>query len=236
MADDRIHSWDATPKEARQIQRELAARVSLEDAVANDRISVVAGVDNGYVKRPEGMIGYAAAVAFRFPTLEHLETVIGERPVSFPYVPGLLSFREAPAILDALDRMSVAPDVILFDGQGYAHPRRFGLASHLGVLLNRPTIGCAKSRLIGDFEEPPNDIGAWTPLIDKGERVGGAVRTRLNHAPLFVSPGHYVSVETAVAIALACCRDGRFLPVPTEAAHDAVSAHTRPLRSSRRRA
>lgn len=228
-----IHAWDVSPAEARQIQRELAERVMLADAVPIDRIAVVAGVDNGYVKRPEGTTGYAAAVTFAFPELAPMSSVIGERPMAFPYVPGLLSFREAPAILAALERLATAPDVLLCDGQGYAHPRRFGLASHLGVVLDLATVGCAKSRLIGECDEPEDVDGAWTRLVDRGEVIGAAVRTRPGHAPLFVSPGHKVSVATAVAIALACCRDGRFLPVPTAAAHEAVTAHTRPLRASR---
>ncbi|MGH2534752.1 MAG: deoxyribonuclease V [Thermomicrobiales bacterium] len=231
----RIHAWDVSPSEARRLQGELAGRVLLTDVVAIGEIAVVAGVDNGYVKQMEGMIGYAAAVAFAYPSLEHVETAIGEHPLSFPYVPGLLSFREAPAIFAALKRLETVPDVILFDGQGYAHPRRFGLASHLGVVVDLPTVGCAKSRLVGEYEEPADECGAWSPLIDKGEVIGAAVRTRTGHAPLFVSPGHKLSVEAAVAIAVSSCRDGRFLPVPTEAAHNAVAHHTAPLRSRRRR-
>jgi deoxyribonuclease V len=138
-------------------------------------------------------------------------------------VPGLLSFREIPAVLAACANLTTEPDMLLCDGQGYAHPRRFGLASHLGVALERPTIGCAKSRLIGEFEEPERIFGAHTPLVDRGEVIGAAVRTRPRHKPLFVSPGHMVSVETAVAIALACCRDGQFLPTPTRLAHESVT-------------
>jgi deoxyribonuclease V len=190
----------------------------------------VAGIDNAYIKHPGETTAYAAAALFIMPITEPLEMLIVDRTVTFPYVPGLLSFREGPAAIAAVEQLSVAPDVILCDGQGYAHPRRFGLACHLGVVLDLPSVGCAKSRLIGEFEEPGEAIGDWTPLLDRGDLVGAAVRTQVGHAPLFVSPGHKVSVETAVAIALACCRDGRFLPVPTKAAHDAVTAHTKPLR------
>jgi deoxyribonuclease V len=144
--------------------------------------------------------------------------------VAFPYVPGLLSFRDAPAVLAVCAEVRSEPDLLLFDGQGFAHPRRFGLASHLGLVLDRPSIGCAKSRLVGHWEEPARVFGAHTPLIDRGEVVGAAVRTRPRHAPLFVSPGHKVSVATAVALALACCRDGAFMPVPTRLAHEAVTA------------
>jgi deoxyribonuclease V len=117
--------------------------------------------------------------------------------------------------------------VLLCDGQGYAHPRRFGFASHLGVVLDRPTIGCAKSRLIGPFDEPADVFGASTPLVDRDEVVGAVVRTRPGHTPLFVSPGHKISVETAVAVTLACCREGRFLPEPTRLAHEIVTRERR---------
>jgi deoxyribonuclease V len=227
---DKLQSWNVTPAEAREIQRSLADRVELIDAISLDDIHVVVGIDNGYIKRPEGTTGYAAAVAFTFPELESIETVIGSAPVSFPYIPGLLSFREAPAVMAAMERLTVQPDVILFDGQGYAHPRRIGFASHMGVVLGCPSVGCAKSRLIGTFGEPANEFGAWTPLIDHDEVIGAAVRTRVAHSPLFVSPGTKVSVEGAVAITLACCRDNRFMPIPTRAAHNAVTAHTKPLR------
>ena len=222
-----LHLWDVSPAEARAIQAELAGRLLLEDALSLDDVTTVAGVDNGYVKQDGETIGHAAVVVLSFPDLEVVETSVATRPVTFPYVPGLLSFREAPTVLAACEQVKAEPDVILFDGQGYAHPRRFGLASHLGLVLDRPSIGCAKSRLVGRFEEPERVFGAQTPLVDRGEVVGAAVRTRPRHAPLFVSPGHKVSVETAVALALACCRDGAFMPLPTRLAHDAVTARVR---------
>ncbi|HEY7031115.1 MAG TPA: endonuclease V [Thermomicrobiales bacterium] len=227
------HDWNVTIPEARAIQRELAPLVSLKDAVSLPNLRTVAGVDNGYVKGEAGFTGYAAAVPFSFPTLERGEAVFAERPTEFPYVPGFLTFREGPVMLDALLRLAPEPDVILVDGHGYAHPRRFGIASHLGVVLDHPTIGCAKSVLVGHFEEPADDYGAHTPLVDRGEVVGAAVRTRPGHAPLFVSPGHKLSVETALEIVLACCRDEGYLPVPTQAAHDAVAEYTKPLRKKR---
>jgi deoxyribonuclease V len=221
------HDWNVTPDEARAIQSELAGRVVLTDAVALDRIGLVAGIDNSYRRSGERTTAFATVVVLTFPALEPVETRFAARPVRFPYVPGLLSFREAPAILAACAEVETEPDVILFDGQGYAHPRRLGLATHLGLILDRPTIGCAKSRLVGVYDEPPRVFGAYTPLRDRGEVVGAAVRTRPRHAPLFVSPGHKVSVETAVAITLACCRDGRFMPEPTRLAHEAVTARAR---------
>ncbi|HKG26023.1 MAG TPA: endonuclease V [Thermomicrobiales bacterium] len=224
------HAWNVSVAEAREIQRELAPLVTLEDAVAVPDLRSVAGVDNGYVKGEAGFTGYAAAVPFEFPELTSGEAVFAERLAEFPYVPGFLTFREGPAMLDALLRLDPEPDVILVDGHGYAHPRRFGIASHLGVVLDHPTIGCAKSILVGRYEEPADEFGAHTPLIDRGDVVGAAVRTRPGHAPLFVSPGHKLSVETALDIVLACCRDGGYLPVPTQAAHEAVAEYTKPLR------
>lgn len=224
------HRWDVSVAEARQIQADLAARVVLEDAVAFDRIGLVAGVDNGYVKHGDRYVAYAAAPLFAFPTLEPRDVAIGEAPVVFPYVPGFLTFREGPAILDAFANLPDEPDVLLLDGQGYAHPRRIGLATHIGVLLDRPTIGVAKSRLVGSYDQPADAFGAWSPLVDRGEVVGAALRTLPGHDPLFVSPGNRITVETALRVVLACCREGTFLPVPTGAAHDAVTAHTAPLR------
>jgi deoxyribonuclease V len=222
-----LHAWDVTTAEARKIQADLAGRVDLIDAIRLEEIEVVAGVDNTYVtSEGKTMVG-AVVVVLTFPTMEVVETRVTWQPIVFPYVPGLLSFREAPAVLAACGELTVEPDVFLCDGQGYAHPRRFGLASHLGVTLDRPTIGCAKSRLVGEYEEPERIFGAHTPLVDRGKVVGAAVRTRPRHKPLFVSPGHEISVDTAVAIALACCRDGAFLPEPTRLAHELVTQERR---------
>ena len=227
MQSARSHPWDVSPPEARAIQREFADLVELRDAIALDGIELVAGIDNAYVKTDDRTIACAAVVAMTFPSLEMIETAVAWKPVVFPYVPGLLSFREGPAVLAACAELTAEPDVVLLDGQGYAHPRRFGLASHIGVLIDRPTIGCAKSRLIGEFVEPERIFGARTPLVDRGEVVGAAVRTRPRHKPLFVSPGHKVGVETAVAIALACCRNGAFMPEPTRLAHETVTRERR---------
>jgi deoxyribonuclease V len=175
------HEWDVSPTEARNIQRELAPRVSLVDAIAPDDIKTVAGVDNGYVKLEHGMVAFAAVVVMDFPSLAVTETVLADHPVTFPYVPGLLTFREAPAILAALERLSVQPDVLLFDGHGYAHPRRFGIASHMGVILDWPSIGFAKSRLTGTYDEPADEFGATSPLKDKDEIIGTVLRSLPGH-------------------------------------------------------
>ncbi|MBV9282131.1 MAG: deoxyribonuclease V [Chloroflexi bacterium] len=227
-----LHPWDVSPEEAKRIQSELRARVQLTDDARLRDIRLVAGVDNTYVRHDAGTTAYAVVVTLTFPSLDVVETAFASCPVAFPYVPGLLSFREAPAILAAFRRAAREPDVILFDGQGYAHFRRLGLASHLGVILDRPSIGCAKSRLVGRYQEPAREFGSATPLVDRGEEVGAAVRTRPSHAPLFVSPGHKVSIETAVRIVLACCRDNHFMPEPTRLAHELVTQHARERHAS----
>ena len=227
MQFNQLHDWNVSPAVARTIQTELAGQVDLTDAISLDAIETVAGIDNAYITENGETMACATVVALAFPSLEVIETAVAWRPVTFPYVPGLLSFREGPAVLAACANLAVEPDVVLFDGQGYAHPRRLGLASHLGLFLARPTIGCAKSRLVGQFEEPERIFGAHTPLVDRGEVVGAAVRTRPRHKPLFVSPGHKVSVDTAVAIALACCRNGAFQPEPTRLAHETVTSERR---------
>jgi deoxyribonuclease V len=188
---------------------------------------VVAGVDNAYHLKADPPMAFAAVPVLSFPSLETVEVAYGREPVTFPYVPGLLTFREAPAILDAVRQLVAEPDVFLFDGQGIAHPRRVGIAAHMGVVLDRPTIGVAKSRLTGSYEEPPDEMGAWTPLIDRGEMVGAVLRTRTGHTPLFVSPGNRMDVETAVEIVMACHRDNYFLPEPTRLAHDLVTTYRR---------
>lgn len=228
------HSWDVSPAEARTIQEELRRRLEMTDAVRPEEVRSVAGVDNTYVRSAAGTTAYAVVVALSFPDLEVVETAFAGRPIDFPYVPGLLSFREAPAVLDAFRTLGQEPDVVLFDGHGYAHPRRFGLASHLGVILDLPSIGCAKSRLVGRYEEPARAFGATAPLMEKGEQVGAVVRTRPSHAPLFVSVGHKVSLETAVQIVLACCREGRFMPEPTRLAHQLVTEYARTGRDTTR--
>jgi deoxyribonuclease V len=224
-----LHDWDISPAEARAVQADLARRVELRDALTLPEIQTVAGVDNAYITVDGETLACAAVVVLAFPDpqMQEIETVVAWKAVTFPYVPGLLSFREAPAVLAACAELAATPDVFLFDGQGYAHPRRLGLASHLSVILDTPAIGCAKSRLIGDYEEPSREFGASTPLIDRGEVIGAAVRTRPRHKPLFVSPGHKVSVETAVAITLACCRGGAFMPEPTRLAHEMVTRERR---------
>ena len=225
-----LHRWDVSPEEARAIQKDLAGRLVLEPAISLDEVRLVAGIDDGYVRHEGGETAFAAVVVLAFPDMTVVEEATASVPVTFPYVPGFLSFREAPAMLAAIARLEREPDVWLVDGHGYAHPRRIGIASHLGLVLDRPSAGCAKSRLVGRWAEPGQSFGDRTPIVDRGEVVGMAVRTRPGHAPLLVSPGHKLDVEGAVAVALACCREARFLPEPTRLAHELVTATTRPLR------
>lgn len=221
---DPLHAWDLAPVEAMALQRELAARVETHDRLGEVRR--VAGVDVAFPRRAGQPVARAAAVLLGFPDLALLAERAIEEPVRYPYIPGLLSFREAPAILSAVAMLPAPPDLLLVDGQGRAHPRRFGIACHLGLLLDCPTIGCAKSRLVGHYREPPPEAGAWTPLRDGDEVIGAVLRTRATARPLFVSVGHRVSLETAVALVMACCR-GRRLPEPTRLA-DALTRRGAP--------
>ena len=200
------------------LQRALRAHLVLEDRLGPVRR--VAGVDVGF--EANGTVTRAAVAVLGYPDLDLLETAIARRPTEFPYVPGLLSFRELPAVLDALAGLRALPDLLLCDGQGIAHPRRLGIASHLGLLVDIPSIGVAKTRLLGTHEEPPDRRGAWTPLRADGEIIGAVLRTRLGVKPLYVSPGHRIGLETAVAFVMGCCTRYR-LPVTTRHAHRLAS-------------
>ncbi|MFP5505692.1 MAG: deoxyribonuclease V [Gammaproteobacteria bacterium] len=208
------HPWHVSPALARVIQDELAADVECTDRFGPVRH--VGGVDIGF--EAGGRITRAAVVILSFPELALVEHVIVREPTRFPYVPGLLSFREIPALLQALDRVRILPDVILCDAQGRAHPRRFGVACHLGVLTDLPTLGVAKQRLIGRFETPAPQRGAWSPLLDRNDTVGVALRTRDDTQPVFVSVGHRVSLPSAIDLVLACTPQYR-LPETTRQAH-----------------
>jgi deoxyribonuclease V len=222
-----LHGWKVTPGKAQEIQQRLRVRVVLTGRLL--RVRRVAGADVAFdLKRGRAIAG---VVAFSFPELEEIERAIATRPLAFPYVPGLLSFREAPALLAAFAKLRHVPDVIFCDGQGYAHPRRFGIACHLGLLLGVPTIGCAKSRLIGEHTEPGRAARNWAPLQDAGETIGAVVRTRAGVKPVYVSVGHRVSLERAVELTLAVC-DGFRIPKPTRVADQFVGAVKRGERKS----
>lgn len=213
-----LHNWHLSPSQARDLQLELAGKIRLRPLKKTPRFA--AGLDCSLDKR-RGLI-FAAAVVFSYPQLKLVETADARLPLEFPYVPGLLSFREAPVCLKAIGKVKTPVDLWLIDGQGIAHPRRLGLASHLGLFLNTPTIGCAKSRLIGTFEAVETEKGCCSDLYDKTEKIGTVVRTRSNVKPLFVSPGHLCSIDDAVRLALACTTKYR-LPEPTRIAHQTVS-------------
>ena len=219
----KLHSWKVSTARARDIQKGLAERVCRVYEVINPRL--IAGADIS-VNRVAG-VATGAVVVLSYPGLELVESSIVEGELELPYIPGLLSFRESPLILAACEKLALIPDLILVDGQGIAHPRRLGLACHLGLFLNTPTIGCAKSRLCGSHEVPGSEPGDYTELLDGGEIIGAALRTRLGVKPVYVSIGHKVDLQAAVHWVLACCRGYR-LPEPTRLAHLAAGGNLKP--------
>jgi deoxyribonuclease V len=213
------HPWQVTPAQGIAIQKQLADRVVARDDLGEVRY--VAGVDVGFEEKNTVTRGPVAVLSF--PELTLHERAIAREATTFPYIPGLLSFREGPAILSALQKLATIPDLLLFDGQGVAHPRRLGIASHIGVLTQLPSIGVAKSRLVGRPKAPlADEKGAWQPLRDRGEVIGALVRTRAQVKPVYVSVGHRVSLETAVAYVLACTTRYK-LPETTRWAHRLAS-------------
>ena len=209
-----LHAWAVTPAEAVAIQERLRDRVRFRDG--RRRFRTVGGLDVSYDRRSPWL--FAAVVVLRLPDLCVVDTAAVRMRAEFPYVPGLLSFRESPAGLEAWSRLSVRPDCLLCDGQGYAHPRRFGLACHFGLWVDRPTIGVAKSLLLGEYGVLASSRGSQAPLIHAGETVGVAVRTRAGVKPVFVSVGHRITLETGVAAVLACTTRYR-IPEPIRQAH-----------------
>jgi len=213
-----MHSWKVTPKEAVEIQKQLRDQVILFDDL--DKIDYVAGVDVGFEE--DGKVTCAAIAVLEFPKLALHEVSIERCKTNFPYVPGLLSFRELPVVLKALDKLKQAPDLFLCDGQGYAHPRRFGIACHLGVLTGIPAIGVGKTRLLGTHKSVANQRGAWQPLLDNNETIGAVLRTRVNVKPIYVSAGHRISLNTAITYVLRCITRYK-LPETTRMAHKYAS-------------
>ena len=200
MVKDLVEPWaELSVAEAIAMQKELAGQVIRQDELG--AVTTVAGVDVGF---ENGETARAAIAVLGFPNLQLLDYAIARAPVNFPYVPGLLSFRECPAILRALDMLKVEPDLLLCDGMGIAHPRRLGIASHIGLLTGKPTIGVGKSRLTGRHGPVPDKRGEWTPLVDKNEQIGAVLRTREGVKPLYISLGHRVSLDTAIHYVMAC--------------------------------
>lgn len=192
--------WDVSPAEAMALQESLAGSVVRVDRL--EAVRHVCGIDVDFTEN--GAVARAAAVVLSFPGLELREHAVAARKVSFPYIPGLLSWREIPAALVALEKLSITPDLLFCDGHGVAHPRRCGLASHIGLLAGLPSIGVGKTRLIGEHRPPSARRGAWEPLMDRGEQIGAVLRTRTGVKPVYVSIGHRVSLETAIGYVLAC--------------------------------
>ena len=206
------HRWDVSPSEAKEIQQGLRSRVSTERTFS--QVNTVAGVDVSI----KGEVARAAIVVLSYPGLTPLDYSLAELPADFPYIPGLLAFREAPSVLAALEKLKTEPDLFIFDAQGLAHPRRMGLATHLGVIVDRPAIGCAKSRLCGSHHEPGLERGSFAHLYDGDEIIGAVVRTKTGVNPLYVSIGHQVDLPTAIEYVLGCCTKYR-LPETTRYAH-----------------
>lgn len=214
----RLHAWSVTPARAADIQRELAGRVIRAGRIANPRL--IAGADLAFSDDGEQCV--AGVVVWDNRRACVVEERTAWEPVRFPYVPGLLSFREAPALIAAIAKLKSKPDAFMFDGQGWAHPRRFGLACHVGLWIDRPSLGCAKSLLVGEYTEPAEEVGSTSRLMHMDEWVGTVVRTRDRVKPIFVSVGHRLSLESAVDITLLSCNGFR-VPEPTRLADKLVS-------------
>ncbi len=210
------HRWDLPVEEAQEFQRQLASKVIKERTFGEIRL--VAGVDVGF----KGDEAIAGVVVLEYPDMREVEKVSARKKVVFPYIPGLLAFREGPPIIEALEKLRSEPDLIIVDGQGIAHPRRMGIATHIGVIFDKPSIGCAKSRLTGSYYEPGLEKGSWSFLYDGTEVIGAVLRTKEKAPPVFVSIGHRIDLKSAIEIILNCCRGDR-LPEPTRLAHLLVS-------------
>ncbi len=216
MKIENLHEWNVRYDRAREIQTDLRKRLILHDSDIPDNIQTIAGADISYAKKSNTF--FAAIVVLEFPTMEVVEQSSSSGTACFPYIPGLLTFREGPVLLEAFRKLSFSPDVIIFDGQGIAHPRGIGLASHMGLFLELPSIGCGKTRLVGSYEEPGNEPGDYSPLTYEGSIAGVALRTKRKVKPIFVSQGHRIGLEKAIDITLSSCRGYR-LPEPTRRAH-----------------
>lgn len=215
-----LHAWDVAYQKAISIQNSLKKEIILHDGANIGPIDIIAGADISYSRGSD--LFFAAIVLLSYPGLQPIEEVHAVGRISFPYIPGLLSFREGPVLLQAFEKLSVVPDAVIFDGQGIAHPRGIGLAAHLGLFLDIPAIGCAKSRLCGEHREPGPLPGDHADLLYQGRVVGSVLRTKKGVRPVFVSPGHRISSERSREVTLKCCRGYR-LPEPVRQAHLAVN-------------
>lgn len=218
MKVNHLHNWNLSLPQAKALQSKLASQIEITRITTE--IKLIAGIDCAFTDKGSKII--AVVVVLSFPDLKIIETTFAIEEVTMPYVPGLLSFREAPACIKAVEKLNITPDIFMVDGQGIAHPRRLGIASHLGLFFNKPTIGCAKSRLIGSFEYPSAEKGTFTPLFDKDQIIGSVLRTKKNIKPLFISVGHKCNLDDAIKITLQSTTKYR-LPQPTRIAHETVT-------------
>jgi deoxyribonuclease V len=217
-----LHGWDMDATAAAALQKRMAADIIADRPLDLSAIRVVAGVDVSVKIDEHGAaVSRGAVVALHFPTMTRIETATASMPTPFPYIPGLLSFRELPVVLAAFEKLATEPDALLVDGMGRAHPRRFGIACHLGLWLNKPSIGCGKTLLIGRHADLPDERGAHVDLVDRGEVIGAALRTRPGVKPVYISVGHRCDLPSALALTMACVKKYR-LPEPIRAAHDAA--------------
>lgn len=217
---DNLHGWNLSLNEATALQLKLAKRISRNDEF--ESVRYIAGIDVS-AERAKKM-GTAAVVVVAFPELEPVEVALADGELDFPYIPGYLSFRETPVVLRAVEKLKITPDLVMVDGQGIAHPRRLGIASHLGLFVNVPTIGCAKSPLIGRYEMPLDKEGASCEVIDRGEVIATSLRTKAGSSPLFISVGHRISLKSSVSWVMKCLKGYR-LPEPTRLAHLAAGGN-----------
>lgn len=232
-----LHEWQVTPAEAVTLQQQLRSQIRIQPLTKPPK--TIAGCDISFNKFEETV--YAGVVVLDLETLETIEEAGVVSTATFPYVPGLLSFREIPSLLEAWTKLKTEPDVVMFDGHGIAHPRRIGIASHAGLFLGVPTFGCGKSVLVGKYEEPAPERGSWSPMTHYGEVIGAALRTKDKVNPVYISPGHLIDLETAISLTLQCdgsrIQGGRGygyrLPEPTRRAHNLVNALRRGARVNR---
>jgi deoxyribonuclease V len=214
----KLHNWNLSYSQAIALQKSLSEKVQLIELKNHPK--TIAGIDCAFSRDKKRII--ACVVLLKLPGFEPIETENAVQKLTFPYIPGLLSFRESPACIAAVEKLKHQPDAFIIDGQGIAHPRRFGLACHLGLFFDKPTVGCAKSRLTGSFEDPAPEKGSFSPLKDGEEVIGAVVRTRTNVEPVFVSVGNKCSLKNAIEITLNCTTKYR-IPEPTRLAHQLVS-------------
>jgi deoxyribonuclease V len=211
------HDWNVSPHEAIELQKTLAAEVISDKPIDINNVRIVAGVDVSV----KDNVSQAAVVILRYPELDVIETVLTKRPTPFPYIPGLLSYREGPVLEEAFQKLQHEPDVFIFDGMGIMHPRRIGIASHMGVWLQRPTIGCGKTYFLGTYDEPAQERGAWSLVHHKGDVIGAVLRTRQAVKPVYISPGNLADLPTSLDLVMRCTPKYR-LPEPIRQAHNAA--------------